>query len=322
MVIGYYVHHHGAGHLTRARVLAATLRSRGHDVVLLGSDLRGAPGVTLPQDDDGPAPFEDPDASGALHWAPLRSAGYSARMEAIAAWVRACRPHAVVVDVSVEVTAFLRLLGVPTVVVAQPGDRDDEAHTLAYRCATAILAPWPPEAQPCPALRPFADKVTHTGGISGLAVPRRKPNVGVVLTGRGADVSSPLALVDRLRTQLPITRWVEVGGSHWVNEVGSLLARAHVVVSHCGQNAIADIAALDIPAVLCPQARPHAEQDHLAAELSRLGLGVVVSPEGAAHLDWASVVASATQMPLQWGRWRTESAALRAADLIEGVAHG
>lgn len=322
MVIGYYVHHHGAGHLTRARVLAAALRARGHEVVLLGSDLRGSPGLTLPRDDESPGPFEDPSASGALHWAPLRHAGFSARMAAITSWVRTCRPRVVVVDVSVEMTACLRLLGVPTVVLAQPGDRCDEAHTLAYRCATAILAPWPREAQPCPALEPFAAKVTHTGGISGVRARQREPHVGVVLTGRVGAVESQPTIVDRLRTQLPGTQWVEAGGRRWVNDVGSLLACAHVVVSHCGQNAIADIAAMDVPAVLSPQPRPHGEQEHLGAELGRLGLAVTVSPDGAADLDWASVVAHATQGPSQWGRWRTESAVLRASDLIERVARG
>ena len=63
MVIGYYVHHQGAGHLTRARVIASTLRARGADVELLGSDLRGTPGIPLPRDDDGHAPFADPDVS-------------------------------------------------------------------------------------------------------------------------------------------------------------------------------------------------------------------------------------------------------------------
>lgn len=319
MVIGYYVHHHGAGHITRARVIASSLRSRGAEVVLLGSDLRGTDGVTLPRDNDGPLPFTDPDASGALHWAPLRHRGFSARMEAIAAWVKARKPCVVVVDVSVEVVAFLRLLGIPTVVVAQPGERTDEAHTLAYRCATAILAPWPAEAVPCPALQAFAHKVTHTGGISGLQVPERTPQVGVVLTGGGHVSDGSLSLAD----QLPHIRWVEAGGKKWVDDVGQLLARAKVVVSHGGQNAVADIAAVDVPAVVCPSPRPHAEQVHLGAELARLGYASVAHPgEGGASPDWAAVVQETMQRPSRWSRWGTESAPSRGADIIERVGHG
>ncbi len=319
MVIGYYVHHHGAGHLTRSGVIASVLRARGAEVVLLGSDLRGAAGVTLPRDNDGVDPFVDPQASGALHWAPLGHPGFSARMQTIAAWVKAHNPSVVVVDVSVEVVTFLRLLGVPTVVVAQPGDRADDAHTAAYRCATAILAPWPAEADPCPALRPFADKVTHTGGISGLQVHQRTPQVGVVLTGRGGD-GRP-AIVESLRADLPGMTWVEAGGRQWIAEIGPLLARATVVISHCGQNAVADLAALDVPAVLCPQPRPHAEQEHLSAEMSRLGLAQVTaayrdSPTDWSPTDWSPIVERAIDSPSQWNRWRTASASTRAADLI------
>lgn len=318
MVIGYYVHHHGAGHLTRGRVIASSLRSRGAEVVLMGSDLRGTDGVTLPRDNDGSMPFHDPDASGALHWAPLRHPGFSARMEAVAAWVKARKPHVVVVDVSVEVVVLLRLLGIPTVVVAQPGDRTDDAHTLAYRCATAILAPWPAEADPCSALHAFAHKVTHTGGISGLQSRERTPEVGVVLTGGGQESDRSLSLAD----QVPHMRWVQAGGRNWVDDVGALLARAKVVVSHGGQNAVADLAAIDVPAVVCPSPRPHAEQVHLGAELARLGYASVAHPDEGPPLDWAALVRDAMQRPSQWSRWGTESAPSRAADIIERVGHG
>ena len=325
MVIGYYVHHQGAGHLTRARVIASTLRARGADVELLGSDLRGTPGIPLPRDDDGHAPFADPDVSGALHWAPLGHPGFASRMAAIAAWVRERKPDAVVVDVSVEVVALLRLLGVPTVVVAQPGDRADEPHTLAYRCATAILAPWPAEAAPCPALRPFAHKVTHVGGISGVRPSARKPGVGVVLGGRGdADggLHGTARRLDRvLGEQLPHLRWVEAGRGAWVDDIGELLAEAHVVVSHCGQNAVADIAASDVPAVLCPSPRPHDEQAHLGAELERLGIAPIAHPRRTPSPDWPALVEDAMQRASQWHRWGTASAPKRAADLIELVAH-
>lgn len=324
MVIGYYVHHHGAGHLTRARVIASELRDRGNDVVLMGSDLRGTPGVTLPRDNDGLMSFTDPDASGALHWAPLRHLGFSARMEAIGEWVRTHRPSVVVVDVSVEVVAFLRLLGVPTVVVAQPGDRTDEPHTLAYRCATAILAPWPVEADPCPALLTFAHKVTHTGGISGVRVHERTPEVGVVLTGLG-DVDSGARrakpIVGDLGQQLPRIRWVEAGGRSWVDDVGLLLSQAVVVVSHCGQNAVADIAACDVPAVICPSPRPHDEQAHLGAELARLDFAEITHPQEGSPIDWASLVEHAIHRTSRWAEWGTASAPSRAADLIEGIGH-
>ena len=82
-------------------------------------------------------------------------------MTGIAAWVASTAPRLVVVDVSVEVAGFVRLLGVPVVVMAGPGHRDDPVHQLGYRLATAILAPWPREVYDPAYLQPWAAKVTH-----------------------------------------------------------------------------------------------------------------------------------------------------------------
>ena len=51
------------------------------------------------------------------------------------------------VDVSAEVAWLVRLHGVPTVTVVQPGDRADDAHVAAYRSASALVAPWPAGAK-------------------------------------------------------------------------------------------------------------------------------------------------------------------------------
>ncbi|MGB7448048.1 MAG: glycosyltransferase [Ornithinimicrobium sp.] len=323
MVIGYYVHHHGAGHLTRARLIAQGLRARGHDVVLLGSALGAGAGVgvVLPRDDT-PAPFVDETADQAMHWAPRGHLGYTGRMGAVATWVLTHRPSVVVVDVSVEVATLVRVLGFPVVVVAQPGERTDAAHTLMFRCATAILAPWPPEAGPCPALSPFVDKVFCVGGICAPAAtsPPEAPHLQVVLSGRdGWDTSSGASPVEHLGGH---GRWTVVGGGHWVDGMASTLARARVVVSHGGQNAIADIAAAGTPAVVWPQHRPHAEQDHLGAELHRMGLATVVRGPRPDLEQWRSAVGRALAQPNSWPRWHTQGAVERAVAVIQDVARG
>ncbi|MDF2826049.1 MAG: UDP-N-acetylglucosamine:LPS N-acetylglucosamine transferase, partial [Mycobacterium sp.] len=76
--------------------------------------------VTLARDDTADTVAE-PTAHGALHWVPHHDTGLQERMQTIAQWVADARPAAVVVDVSVEVATFVRLLGVPVIVVAQPG---------------------------------------------------------------------------------------------------------------------------------------------------------------------------------------------------------
>ena len=70
-----------------------------------------------------------------------------------------------------------------------------------------------------------------------------------------------------LRVQAPSTRWVE---DPW-----PLLCAADVIVTHAGQNAIADVAAARRPAVVIAQPRPHDEQLSTAQALHAAQLAVV-----------------------------------------------
>ncbi len=113
-MIGYYIHHHGRGHLNRAASIARKLNL---DVTALTS----ADSVAVEAFDDhvqlqldyGDAHELDPTANDALHWAPIHEAGLRLRMARVAEWVETARPDVVVVDVSVEIATFIRLMGSP-----------------------------------------------------------------------------------------------------------------------------------------------------------------------------------------------------------------
>ncbi|OAB88293.1 hypothetical protein AWH69_00275 [Janibacter melonis] len=324
MKVGIYVHHHGAGHLRRARSIAAELRARGAEVTLLGS--RGDVDIALPRDDDGPpADLVGTTADGQLHWVPLRHEGLRERMAAVAAWVAQEDPAVMVVDVSVEVTAFVRLLGVPVVVVAQPGLRDDPAHELGCRLAEAIIAPWPSSVCPAPHLRRWEDKVAHVGGISALRPGPPVPREPLAVLLGGGDGWPDPALPEMVTSAVPDLRWQVVGGSSWVSDLGPLLQRACVVVSHAGQNAVADLAALEVPAVVVPQPRPFDEQDWMGLALAQGRYCVTVGAALAAHpeeVDWSHVVHAAQDFPTRWTDWGTDGAAERAAEVIMRVGRG
>ncbi|XVX20798.1 glycosyltransferase [Actinomycetota bacterium] len=323
-MIGYYVHHVGAGHRVRAGVIAKALADRGQEVVMLGSGLDGRPGVVpLARDDAGPPAADptsaDPTAGGALHWAPLHDEGLADRMAAISAWIAHHRPRALVVDVSVEVALLARLHGIPTVVVAQPGDRRDDAHQLGYRTAARILAPWPDVVSPCHGLGPWQDKVRATGGISRWSdIPAGQwprsdpPRRGLVLGGRE---SSPEWLTG-LERDLPEVAWETLGGQHWVEDPGEQLREADVIATHAGQNAVADVAAVGAPAVVVADERPHGEQVALARALDEAGLCAVHKP-GA---GWRQDIALALERRGRWDAWQTAGAPERAADVILEVA--
>lgn len=322
-MIGYYIHHHGYGHMARAVSIAAQMR---RPVTALTSATVPqqhpfAAVVALPRDDQADQ-VDQPTAHGALHWAPHHDDGYHARMQMLAQWVADAQPQVCVVDVSVEVALFLRLLGVPTVVFALPGDRTDPPHEAVHRAADHIIAAWPAGLNTPQWLRPHTYKTSYVGGISRFEDRRLDDRGGgrelrILLLGGAADVSD-----HRGRPQLPEVSWTAIGGAsgRWVDDPWPYLCAADVVVSHAGQNCIADIAAAQRPAIVVPQPRPFGEQHCTARVLEQHALATVaLDPRG--EKDWPGLVHRAARRdPAHWRRWQVHGAAARAAAAIEDTA--
>ena len=333
-MIGYYVHHVGSGHLHRAQALAAVLRRRGEQVTGLSSHPRpaGWPGdwVELDRDDDGDP--RDVDAHGHLHWAPLRHRGLRGRTAAVSAWIERAEPDAVVVDVSVEVLLLARLHGVPTVAVVLPGRRDDPAHSLGLGTAEALVGFWPARAADgmTPGLAPAArSRLVSLGALSrsairsaGAGVPPEAPRSVALLLGTGGhDVS--LEQVDAARAATPGWRWTVMDGrpGTWVDDPAGVLAAADVVVTHAGQNALAETAAARRPAVVLPQDRPHHEQV-TTGEVLRDGWPAVVLDRWPDD-GWPGLLEQAAALDGDgWAAWCDGSAAERFADVVAQVVPG
>ncbi|MGU3356843.1 glycosyltransferase [Microbacterium sp. M4A5_1d] len=326
--IGWYVHHHGRGHLTRMLAIAPHLDV---DVVCFSS--MPAP-AELPANvswvelsrDDVPAPAvpaDDPTAGGLLHWAPLHHVGHRSRFAVIAAAVGAGDIDAFVVDVSAEVTLFVRLLGVPVVIITQPGDRTDEPHRLAYAAARRVIAPWPEEIYAPEHLTSLGDRVAFVGGISRFA-GRRRPaqprgdEVVLLGGGGGADVSADDIAAAERASGRP-WRVLGAGSGAWAADPWDALTTAAVVVSWCGQNAVADLAAAGAPAIVIPQERPFSEQRATALALGRSGLAVAV-PRWPEPARWPDLLDQASACGEGWTAWRADGAAQRAAEIIRAEA--
>ncbi|AZM56014.1 glycosyl transferase [Streptomyces sp. WAC 01529] len=323
-MIGYYVHHQGLGHLHRAQCIAAHLP---RPVTILSSLPRPAawsgPWVGLPA--DAASNPLDPTARGRLHWVPLHHPGHRERMGAIADWIRRERPELFVSDVSVEAAALARLMGIPVVVAAMRGDRQDEAHRLGYDLADALLAPWP-ESLPEPGWPAhWLAKTLHTGSISRYdGRPRPAPHgpgsppgkeVVVMLGAGGNDLDA--GRLREAQRATPEWSWTVLGGPDgcWVEEPWPVLCRARVVVTHAGQNAIAECAAARVPAIVIPQDRPHGEQHATARALHASGLATVVDTWPHPGV-WSGLLEEAAGRPDRWAQWSPGDGARRAARLL------
>jgi len=319
-LVGYYVHHQGRGHAHRALSIASASTLA---ITALSSGVRpqGWTGdwVSLP-DDAGAHRDSDLDAGDRLHYVPLGHPGLRSRMAAVSSWIETHRPDLMVVDVSVEIALLARLHGVGVVTMAMPGQRLDPAHRLGYDISTAITAPWPELAGPLWGGPPEdLAKAVYLGAISRFAPVSKPVDVSrtvVVLNGTGGAGPTPQQ-VRQAADATPGWDWVHLDRDHglWVDDPWPLLCSAAVVVSHAGQNAVAEIAAARRPAILIPQDRPHDEQRTLAEALTALDDSpALVRPSWPAAVYWPELLDRATRLDgVRWAVWNDGHGAERAA---------
>ena len=332
IVIGYYIHHHGSGHLHRALAIQhqAETSITGLSTLPRPSGWQGD-WLQLPDDagladlDGSGENSDDRTAAERLHYVPLHHPGLRRRMRMLSQWIDRYEPTAIVVDVSVEVALLARLHGVPVITMAQPGVREDPAHSLGYAVSAAVLAPWPTGASRIWQVEaPTA--LVHLGAISRFApasgdvqVIRRRV---VVLNGTGGTSFGPAAR--SARASSPAWDWVildRIAGT-WVDDPWPLLCSAEVIVSHCGQNAVAEISAARRPAILIPQDRPFGEQRTLAAALPTMpgGVPATVLDSWPDANRWSGLLAQAARLDgAQWSVWNDGDGAARAADYLDAL---
>lgn len=324
-MIGYYVHHHGRGHLHRAIAVAAAT-----DAVVVGiSSLPRPPEWTgpwmvLPRDDEGTSPV-DARAHGRLHWVPELDRGLTERMAEISSWIADIEPTLMVVDISVEVSLLARLHGIPVVTTVLPGDRRDSAHDLVHAVARRVVAAWPADVVGmAKGLGAHAERVTCVGGLSrfdGRPVAPAPAFDGqrrvLVLTGTGGAAGDAWDLT-AAQQQTPAWSWQVLGrGTGWLDDPWEALCSADVVVTHAGQNSIAEVAAARRPAIVVPQPRPFGEQETTASVLATDGRFPVTVFPALPTDGWNDLLERTARLDgAAWGAWNDGLGARRVADVI------
>lgn len=320
-MIGYYVHHVGRGHLHRAAALAASL-----DVPVTGLSSLPRPdgwaGDWIELDRDDATGGADPTANGWLHWVPEGDPGLLSRMADISAWCAKARPALLVSDVSVEVALLARLHGVPVLSVVLPGDRRDRAHQLGFAASHALVSFWPESADGMVlGLDDDVRRRWHRVGALSRYPAGPKTAAGrrvVVLSGSGGD-GFDRDLIDAARAETPAWDWQVLGPGSWVDDPFPVLLGADVVVTHAGQNALAEVAASRTPAIVVPGGRPHDEQRTTASVLAS-GPWPVEVEQAFPTSGWAERLAAvAAQDGSAWQSWCDGRAAGRFAGVVDAV---
>ena len=344
-MIGYYVQHGDLTHRRRFHAVAEHLQGQ-----LTGLGSGGAPDgcdvpwVELPTADD-PGPATDPTAGGLLHHAPLRHTGVRERMARLTGWLHENDADVLVVDRSVEVTLAARLLGVPTVLIAGRGHRDDRAHRLGYDAATAIVAPWQRATHPAwPSSR--TDRTHFVGTVS--RYDGHEPHLGPVEPcGAAGDGSSCVTLVigrgrHDLDTATAVANVVEASPGWCWHVIGDLdlpphprvivhdpsqerwplLCHSRVVIGPCDDGLLDDVAAARARFLALPRRRTSPAGQDEATWLVQAGL-VAVAPRGTRPHRWPQLLEVAADLdPAAWEEHHDGRGAARLARLLETFALG
>lgn len=328
--LGYYVHHHGAGHGARALAIARALQV---PVTLFGSRRPGGVLPTNVQWVELPMDYAEGVSSPALsglHYAPLGVRGLNQRMAILTQWFEQHWPCLLVVDVSVEVALLARLCSVPTVYLRQHGERNDGAHQLAYEAAQGLLAPYPQAM--AAADDPWAGKTFHSGWLSrynGRSAGQAERGSLLLISGHGGSGLSA-EYAQAVARQCP--EWqVRIAGPtpaaegpanlHWLGVLADPAAemqRAEVVVGSASDSLVSEAAALGCRYVAIGEQRPFVEQSDQARRLSACGVALGLEEGWPAAERWPALLDQARTLDGRaWQQWADPDAAHHAARWLE-----
>lgn len=319
--IGYYVHHHGRGHLDRATLLADSL---DHEVMLIGTGV-GVGGVDLPDDRLG-TEFNGLDHDSgrplSLHYAPLRHRGIRLRTAAMSRWFEEADPSLMVVDVSTEVAMLARLASIPVAYVRLAGLRVDQPHLEAFRSALTLVAPFHESLEHPETPEWVRRKTFYAPGLCRRPKSsERDERLITVVLGRGASRPAASRFRD-MALALPdhgIEVLGEVEGATecpdnlslrgWVEDAASAIGRSGIIVGGAGDGVTNLALASDARFICLPEARPFDEQTSKAQALQEQGAALTLGKWPDAR-TWPAIVDAAL---------RLDPAASRRLDAPDGV---
>ncbi|WP_293880723.1 glycosyltransferase [Sphingobacterium sp. UBA1498] len=337
----FYIHHHGAGHLTRALAIAAQLPH--NEVVFFGSSLATHKDL-IPEDIlTIELPFDTPIDSdwdwtsselNFLHYAPLNVKGIVDRNYLIINFFAKNSLCLLIVDVSVEIALLARLCGIPTVVVRQHGDRSDTPHSLAYESASLLLAPYA-KSMAQDIEKEFMPKTFYSGGFSkysGMSIEENSSseNQIAIFFGQGGTCFD-WPLIAQIRRDLPQTSNLHIlgtiqnykaidGVSYYGNSKDAyhILKNCGIVISNAGHNCIMELGDLRKKIICIPAERPFEEQKIKVKLLENAGVAKVVEEKDLLQANWLHIIENTKKLKIEaWEKLMNPKATFEIATQLK-----
>jgi hypothetical protein len=344
ITICFYIHHHGAGHIMRAISIAAAIRDQ--PLCFMGSNLAPYADlisekitcIHLPLDLPADSDTDQPETKlSFLHYAPLGVKGIRNRSAIMADSFNRMFPMILIVDVSVEVTLFARLCGIPTIVMLQHGQRNDLPHRNAYESAELLIAPFAATLSLPQSSEIFSHKTLYSGGFSRYSLVEKIEGITAdqkdvaVLLGKGGT-SIDTTFIRSLAAACTSYTFHVIGGLKekgtenniiWQGQLDDpleILRSCAVVMGNAGHNTVMEMADLNKRFICIPEERPFEEQVQKAAMLAVNGHAMVIQPGDLYRQDWPAVFESLMATSPNWEGLTDEHALHRIAEAIKHTA--
>lgn len=325
--VGFYIHHHGNGHLMRSISIAKEFTDK--KITFLGSNLSAfkniIPGnidcIHLPLDVANLNETTDEafESCKNFHYAPLHIAGLRERNNLLTNYFVNHFPLILVVDTSTEIVTLARLCGIATVVILQNGNRNDLPHLLAYDSAVKIIAPFAKTISPdLPAW--VKHKTFYAGGFSKYnfhdKFPYKQKTISVLIGAGGTSIN--FSFLFHLATQVP-NYLFKIIGKITIDKIsldnlpanlllfGRLdnplteLQNCCLIIGNAGHNTVMEVASLNKHFICIPEERPFFEQLDKADKIKHLPGIKVILPNDIMVADWNSLISETLNHKLKWG---------------------
>ena len=308
----YYIHHHGSGHLQRAKSLLAALPDHYQVVLLVASEsMQDKVQGTFPTLYCECLPSKWP--ADAVPTARTFNRAFEGvaytpeagnRAQVFCTLLLAHKVDVFISDVSAELTILARAAGVPCIMQRHSGNTAiDPTQNYAYECAEALFAPYPQVVEN----EDFAYQFkTHYLGFFSPQFQAHEPASRRGLTLISTDpawVASVLAGLSQIN--LPI--WVvgcdgpSTSHIHYAGFCQNITQHVptDIVVCSGGNNLLSELIIMGKKLIITPEPRPYDEQVVKANRLAQGGYAVMMESQDMLHPSlWQQAIQHAAKIDI------------------------
>ncbi|MGY3052577.1 putative glycosyltransferase [Pedobacter sp. UYEF25] len=345
--VGFYIHHHGSGHLMTA--LAISKQLSADKIFFLGSNLKPYQSIIpdhiscvhLPIDIsiDNEGIDESSESCENFHYAPINVKGIRTRNHLITGFFVEQYPLILVVDTCPELVALARLCGIPTILIQQHGERNDLAHLLSYDSATEIIAPFPEKIRPQTPLW-VHQKTFYSGGFSkydsvSVFNKERSDYIGILIGTGGTSLN--IRFVIHLAESLPSFNFKAIGEmgnqetgriampknlvfTGFVENPEAALTSCKIVIGNAGHNTVMEMATMRKRFICVPEERPFFEQIDKADKIRDAFGIVIVLPAKLYTTNWDATIRKLAAKKANWKGMINPRAVKNICDRIQKLA--